>query len=173
VEEVHRDRAALIEAAMGQEAELVGPRFARGCRCYVALLDGAVAGYGWVSTGPEWIGELQLEIRPRKAEAYIWNCVTLPEHRRKGVFRSLVLGATESTLQIGMRRAWIGTVDLPATRVLEPSGFRPAVHFRTFSLAGLFIMSASFVDSPLGRDARHVLPDRRGWYLANVTRRRH
>ena len=36
--------------------------------------------------------EAQLEIRPRPGEGYIWNCATVDEHRRKGIFRSLLVG---------------------------------------------------------------------------------
>lgn len=158
---------------MGREAELVRLRFARGCRCFAVLLDGGVAGYGWLSTGPEWIGELQVEVRPRKAEAYIWNCVTLPEHRRKGVFRSVVAGIAEAARRTGVTRAWIGSVDIPAAKALEPLGFRPAAHFRAGRFAGLFFTRASYVDSPLGEDARRVLPIRGGVYFGAVTRRPH
>src|SRR5207253_2901168 len=68
VEEIDATRAHLIETAMGHEADLVAARFARGCRCFAVISDGAIAGYGWLSTGPEWVGELQLEIRPGAGE---------------------------------------------------------------------------------------------------------
>jgi GNAT superfamily N-acetyltransferase len=114
---------------MGAEAELVKPRFARGCRCFAAIVDGSIAGYGWLTAGPEWIGELQLEIRPRRGEGYIWNCFTLEKHRRKGIFSSLVVGICEAARQTGMRRVWIGSMAIPAEKVLAPSGFRPALLF--------------------------------------------
>jgi GNAT superfamily N-acetyltransferase len=163
----------LIEAAMGSEADLIRPRFARGCRCFAVMLEGSVAGYGWLSTGPEWIGELELEIRPRQAEAYIWNCVTLAEHRRKGVFRSLVVGIAEAARNSGVRRAWIASVAIPAEKALAPLGFRPAAHFGSYRFAGLFAMTSSFPDSDLGREARRVLPDRQGLHAGTLTRRRH
>ena len=76
---------------MGPEGDLVAARLARGCRCFAVWMDGQVAGYGWLSTGPEWIGELGLEIRPPVGEAYIWNCVTLPAHRLRGKDLRLLL----------------------------------------------------------------------------------
>jgi hypothetical protein len=157
---------------MGREGKLVQERFARGCRCFAVVLDGAIAGYGWLSTGPEWIGEVQSEIRPRKAESYIWNCVTLAGHRRKGIFKSLVAGISEATRQTGVGRVWIGSVAIPAEKALRPLGFQPAAHFRTIRFAGLFASSVRFVDGELGRDARSVLQPNYGFFGA-VTRRKH
>ena len=156
---------------MGSEADLVLSRFARGVRCFAALIEGSVAGYGWLSTAPEWIGELQLEIRPRKAEAYIWNCVTLRQYRRQGVFRSLVAGISEAARQTGVRRVWIGSVAVPAEKALAPLGFRPAAHFRSFRFLGLFANTGSIVDS----DVRRVISFSFGWsvLVGGVERRRH
>lgn len=156
---------------MRHEAYLVGPRFARGCRCFGVMSDGGVAGYGWLSTGPEWIGELDLEIRPGNAEGYIWNCVTLAEHRRKGVFKALVVGISEAARQSGMKRVWIGSVAIPAEKALAPSGFHATAHFHTLRFLGLFGMTGSIVDS----DARRVVsfPFGRRVSFGAATRRRH
>lgn len=173
MEEIHRDRAPLIEAAMGADGDLVKPRFARGCRCFAVLLDGAVAGYGWLSTGPEWIGELDVEIRPRKAEAYIWNCVTLDEHRRKGVFRSLVAGIAGAARETGVKRVWIGSVQIPAEKALAPLGFRPALTFRARRFAGTHWMRVSAAEPELGRDSRHIIALKPGIYVRASVARRH
>lgn len=148
---------------MGGEGDLVARRLARGCRCFVVSLDGAIAGYGWLSTASEWIGELQLEISPRPGEGYIWNCVTLAEHRRKGIFRSLLLGISETARTEGMRRLWIGTVAIPAEKALEPSGFRPALRFGVLRFAGLNSMQVTAAgETPLVADASAVLGVRPG-----------
>jgi GNAT superfamily N-acetyltransferase len=125
---------------MGPEGDLVAPRLARGCLCFAVSIEGGLGGYGWLSTGPEWIGELQLEIKPREREAYIWNCVTIPEHRRRGVFRSLVMGMSAAARRLGARRVWIGSVDIPAERALAPIGFRPALRFNVATVAVLHLM---------------------------------
>jgi GNAT superfamily N-acetyltransferase len=155
---------------MGGEAELVKLRFARGVRCFAVMVAGDIAGYGWLSMSPEWIGEVELEIRPRKAEAYIWNCVTLPEHRRKGVFRSLVVGIAEAARQIGVRRVWIGSVDIPAEKALAPLGFRPAAQFRTYRFLGLFATAGTRIVDP---EARQVISYSTGVTFGAVGRRRH
>ena len=144
---------------MGWEAHLVKPRFARGCRCFAVVVDGSIAGYGWLSTGPEWIGELQLEITPGPAEGYLWNCVTLPGHRRKGIFSSLLIGVSQIARNEGMRRLWIGSVDIPAERAMRPSGFRPALRFRTQTFMGVHSLVVRPVNENISptEDARAVL----------------
>ena len=151
---------------MGPEGDLVGSRLARGCLCFGVWIEGSVAGYGWLSTGPEWIGELQLEIKPREREAYIWNCVTIPEHRRRGVFRSLVVGMTAAARRLGARRVWIGSVDLPAEKALAPIGFRPVLHFSVMRVAGLHVMRVA-------GDVTDVVPVRPGLRIRRSRVRRH
>jgi len=129
--------APLIAAAMGPEGDLVDARLARGCRCFAVLTGGAVAGYGWLSAGPEWIGEIQLEIRPGPGEGYIWNCFTMPEHRRQGVFRSVIRGITSVAARGGLTRLWIGSVAIPAQQAIGPSGFEPALHLHSTVKAGM------------------------------------
>jgi GNAT superfamily N-acetyltransferase len=160
---------------MGAEGDLVARRLARGSRCFAVWIGGEVAGYGWLSTGSEWIGELQLEISPLPGEGYIWNCVTLEGHRRKGVFRSLLLGISETARQEGMRRLWIGTVAVPAEKALEPSGFRPALRFGFVRVAGLHSMQVTAAGDPLlVADASAVLGVRPGLRpLVRVRRVRH
>jgi len=161
---------------MGVESDLVSARMARGCRSFAAWVDGGVAGYGWLSTLPEWIGELQLEIAPRAGEGYIWNCVTLPEHRRKGVFHSLLIGIASVMQREGMSRSWIGSVAIPAENAVGAAGFTPALHFTAIMHADLIWLN---VKHPLGgdpsliTDACEVLRVRPGSFLRSSHARRH
>lgn len=120
-----RDPALLI-AAMGGEAGLVAGRLARGVRAFGAYRDCALAGYGWLTAGPEWIGELGAEIHPGPGEAYVWNCVTLPQHRLQGVFRSFLLGVREQARGEGLERLWIGSHG-GALSAVRAAGFRPVL----------------------------------------------
>ncbi len=159
---------------MGDEGDLAATRFARGCRCYAIWIAGAVAGYGWLSTGPEWIGEIQLEIKPREREGYIWNCVTLGEHRRQGVFRSLVTGISLAARRSGLRRVWIGSLAIPAERALGPIGFEPALGLNSIAFAGMHLMRvARSSDRRLSADACSVLGVRPGLLIRGWHPRRH
>ena len=162
---------------MGAEGDLVVKRLARGARCFVVWMgEGAVGGYAWLSTGPEWIGELDLEIRPGPGEGYIWNCVTLAEHRRKGIFRSLLVGISEVARREGLSRLWIGSIAIPAEKAVGPSGFKPALAITTFKFAGLHwlqVRPAAEADPTLVAAAQDVVGTKAGWYLRRSHRRRH
>jgi GNAT superfamily N-acetyltransferase len=148
---------------------------ARGCRCFAVFIDGAVAGYGWLSMGPEWIGELQLEITPNPREGYIWDCATLVEHRRKGIFHSLLVGISDVARREGLKRLWIGTIAVPAEKVLEPSGFRPALRFIVRRVGGwqvLRVVTASS-DRKLVAAARAALEPRADFLLRRSEHRVH
>ncbi len=143
---------------MGPERDLAATRFARGVRCFVVRIDDAIAGYGWLSVGPEWIGETQLEIRPGRGEGYLWNCFTVPEFRRRGVFRSLLLGISDHARRLGLQRLWIGSVAVPAEKAVGPAGFKPVFRSTILSVAGLHVaMVRGSGDRSLAADARVVL----------------
>lgn len=164
----------MIAAAMGPDGDLVAKRLARGCRCFAVWIEDSLAGYGWLSAGPEWIGEIQLEIKPRAREAYIWNCVTIPEHRRKGVFRSLVAGISVAAQRSGIRRAWIGSVAIPAERALDPLGYRPALRFDSTGLGGISVVRVSRgPDATLASEAGSAIGVRTGLLIRRARRRRH
>jgi len=110
---------------MGPEGDLVAARLGRGCRAFGVCLGDEVAAYGWVSSAPEWIGEIRLLLRPAQGEAYLWNCVTLVPHRRRGYFQALI-GQVAAHLQAeGLRRVWIAEGGGPAVPALPAAGYRP------------------------------------------------
>jgi ribosomal protein S18 acetylase RimI-like enzyme len=161
---------------MGEEGELVAVRLARGCRCFAARLGGELAGYGWLSTGPEWIGEIQVELDPGPNEGYVWNCVTLPELRRRGVFSALLLGISDSGRAAGLSRLWIGSVAMPAENAVRPAGFKPALEFASIILEDyhwLRVRVAQGADPGLVAAAMKVLAVRPGAVLRRSHIRRH
>ena len=131
---------------MGREANLVAPRFARGCRCFGAWLGHELVGYGWWSKTAEWIGEVQREIAPSAGEAYIWNCVTLDPHRRKGVFRSLVTSVVVQGRAEGTGRLWIASMTGVGGNAIEQAGFQPIFRMHSASRFGLQWLRVRAVD---------------------------
>jgi len=154
------DQVSEVASFMQLDAVLIADRFARGCRCFTARLGDEVVAYGWLATAAEWIGELELEIRPARGEAYIWNCATAPAHRRRGYFRAVVSGIVGQARQEGLRRLWIGTLDIPPAKAVGQAGFVPAVHFTSVWLSGtrwLRVKRPSGVDRALLKSAREAL----------------
>jgi GNAT superfamily N-acetyltransferase len=166
----------VVAAAMGADGDLVESRFARGCRCFGAWLDGGLAGYGWLSTKPEWIGELELEIAPGDGEGYIWNCFTLEHQRRRGVLSGLLAGIRTAAFEDGLRRLWIGSVAVPAEKAFGPAGFTPALAFASEVITGyrwLQVGPAAGADPALVESAHHVVGVPSGRFLRMSHPRRH
>ena len=111
-----------LGAAMAAESDLGSLRLARGCRCFAAWDGPRVVAYGWLTRRSEWIGEVRLEIAPGPGEAYVWNCVTLPEHRRRGLFRALLLFIRARSREEGCSRLWIGSGGGGAEKALAQAG---------------------------------------------------
>ncbi|TMD09815.1 MAG: hypothetical protein E6J02_02665 [Chloroflexi bacterium] len=181
IREVEAGFASAVVTAMGEEGDLVAIRLARGCRCFAAWSGEEVLAYGWLSSGPEWIGELGREIRPAAGEAYLWNCLTLDPHRRQGRFREIVLAIASSARKEGITRLWIGTIGDLGVRTLPEIGFTPVLCFAVQNLPWiryLRVWPAEEADARLVEAARSALradgrPLLGGSVLGRHGRRRH
>ena len=166
----------VVVAAMADEGDLVDMRLARGCRCFGVWMEGELAGYGWLSTRPEWIGEIEVEIAPGAGEGYIWNCVTLPPQRRRGVLRALLAGIRTRAHDEGLKRLWIGSVAIPAEKAFGPSGFTPTLTFASEVIAGyrwLQVRPFAGADPALVEAAHRVVGAPVGRFLRLSHPRRH
>jgi ribosomal protein S18 acetylase RimI-like enzyme len=155
---------------MGCSLREVEERLERGTRCFTASIDGELAAYGWVTPGSEWIGELERQIGLGPDEAYIWDCVTLPAYRRRGLYSGLLRLMVATLTQEGFRRIWIGAAlsNRPSIRGFVNSGFRPAlrvVYLRVGSISCLYHRRFRGAPQPIAEDAVRVLaaPEERRW----------
>jgi ribosomal protein S18 acetylase RimI-like enzyme len=121
------EAAGELAAAMGS----AGPaeclrRFARGCRCHVAWVDGRLASYGWISFVEEMAGEVGLRIRLLPGEAYIWDCATVPSFQRRGLYTALLTDMAAALRAEGLCRVWIGAdlANAPSQAGMARAGFR-------------------------------------------------
>jgi GNAT superfamily N-acetyltransferase len=145
---------------MEAESVLVPGRLARGSRCFGAWAGHELVGYGWLSTKSEWIGELELEIGLPPGEAYIWNCVTLARHRRKGIFRSVVTAIVAQAHKEGLARLWIASLAGVGGNTIQQAGFQPVLRFdsaRRLGLRWLRVRPAQGVEAGLLAAAREAL----------------
>lgn len=74
----------------GLTHEEVSARLAAGNRCYVGRLDGRAVGYGWTADAGAAIGELDLAFRLEAGDRYLWDFVTLPAWRGRGLYPHLL-----------------------------------------------------------------------------------
>ena len=142
---------------MGADGDRVPARFDRGCRAFAVTEADKVVSYGWLSARPEWIGELGLEIAPADGEGYIWNCMTLPVHRRRGHYRALLEGIVGWARGQGLQRLWIGSIEDPAEKADADVGFAPVLFLESTTLFGWRVLrarTAPDTDRELVRAAR-------------------
>jgi len=163
-------RTPELSVAMGCSPLQVEERLQRGTRCFTASMDGDLAAYGWVSHGSELIGELERQIHLGPREAYIWDCLTLPKHRGRGLYTGLLHVMVATLSQEGFGRIWIGAAlsNRPSIRGFEKAGFRPAlgvVYLRVGSWSCLYTHRFRGAPREMAEEARRVLasPEERRW----------
>lgn len=165
--EAGQELSELLVQLMGLPSpEQVSERFASGRRCFAAWVGNQIASICWVSQNPECIGELEREIRLRPDEAYIWDCLTLPDFRRRRLYSALLsfmLGALKSE---GVYRVWIGSSldNLPSIRAFSNAGFQPVIsliYLRMFAFSGIWLSSHPSAGKELIADARQMLVSNR------------
>ncbi len=138
--EAHSGDAETLASAMGlSTATEAQRRFAAGRRCFVALVDGAIATYGWVSHGVESIGELERSFRMAPDEAYIWDCATLAPYRGQHLYCALLGHIVTTLCRDGTRRIWIGASldNTPSIRGFAAAGFQPVLTLTSLRLLGV------------------------------------
>jgi ribosomal protein S18 acetylase RimI-like enzyme len=128
--EIDKASAGILLPAAGEEqANEIKHRFQRGKRCFVGLVEGKLACWGWVSHEDEWIGEMKVTFRLEEGEAYIWDCVTLPDFRRQGLFSALINHMARDLQKEGMVRVWIGSnlENQPSIKGFKKAGYQPVM----------------------------------------------
>jgi GNAT superfamily N-acetyltransferase len=98
--------ADFMARLQGRSIETMEARFADGHRAYVAWLNESAAAWGWVATRTATIGELDTTFALPSGERYLWNFVTLPAHRGRGIYPRLIQ-AIVSAEAAAAERFWI------------------------------------------------------------------
>lgn len=124
----HReDDADLLASLQSRPVDDIRRRFIDGHRAYVARLDGEPAAFGWVATATATIGELDVAITLPARQRYLWNFVTLPRFRGRGIYPRLL----RTILEDGRDDAeWWWIMYAPENRAsgagIAKAGFTPA-----------------------------------------------
>jgi GNAT superfamily N-acetyltransferase len=116
-----------LGAAMGlPDPAPIEARFENGRRCFGFESSDRIVSFGWVTQGPEETGELERVLTVPAGEAYIWDCGTVPEHRRLGFYSALLNRTLAHLADEGAPRVWIGAsrLNLPSIHGIANAGFR-------------------------------------------------
>lgn len=109
----------------GLDAREIESRLEAGHCCYVARLGDAAVAYGWVARADASIGELTLAFQLRESDRYLWDFVTLPAWRGKGIYPHLL----QSILRqegLAESRFWIinAPENVASAKGIGKAGFR-------------------------------------------------
>ena len=80
----------LIARLAALDVAEVRRRLDEGHQLFLLRVDGQPAAYGWSATGPAHIGGLALELTVPDGERYLWDFVTMPEFRGRGLYPLLL-----------------------------------------------------------------------------------
>jgi GNAT superfamily N-acetyltransferase len=84
----------------------IAKRFFEGHRAYVAWRHDEPAAWGWAATTTAHIGELDATFDIPRADRYLWNFVTLANHRGHGIYPRLLDAIV--TAESDASRYWVG-----------------------------------------------------------------
>lgn len=114
---------ALVATVTGIEIEAVRERMDLGHRPWLARIGNEPAGWGWVASREAGIAELDIAITLPPGERYLWDFVTVPARRGRGLYSALL--RTILTHE-GAERYWIGHDEgnTPSARGVAKAGFR-------------------------------------------------
>jgi GNAT superfamily N-acetyltransferase len=115
---------ALIGRLTGLLSKTIDARLESENEPFVGLLDGEPAGYGWLAHRRGGIDELDFSFSLPDGNAYLWDFVTLPEFRGRGVYPHLLQAILAQTPDV--ERFWIGyeACNLASERGIVKAGFR-------------------------------------------------
>ena len=136
-------------------------RLESGRQCYIAQVEGQLAGYGWVSFQDEDIGELNLRIKLLAGEAYIWDCITLPAYREKYLYSALLAHILGELRAQGYCRAWIGAdlENVASQKGMAHAGFHHIADLaiqRVLALRQVWVIGRPGIPESLVAEARRA-----------------
>ncbi|MBK9713568.1 MAG: GNAT family N-acetyltransferase [Kouleothrix sp.] len=125
--------------------EPIRQRLRGGRRCFSLRIAGEIAAYGWITRGPELVGELEREFHLHDDEAYIWDCGTVPAWRGRRCYSALLSQLVRQLRSEGAPRIWIGASRLNRASIcgIINAGFDPVIDLTYCRLARLTLMRIS------------------------------
>jgi hypothetical protein len=147
--EVSPGEAGELARAMDVPAGVVLGRLARGARAWAVWSpEAAIASWLWVSVGQERADPIRRTMALAPDEAYGWNAGTVPAHRDRSLFTSLLLAAAGVMWCEGRSVMWNGIHDhnRASQRAHASAGFRPVLRMSALLLGDRSLIRTRRVD---------------------------
>jgi GNAT superfamily N-acetyltransferase len=97
---------AEIQRIVDLGTDEIEQRFIEGNRAVLARIEGEPAASGWSTSGRVTIGELGLDFSLPPGNRYLWDFVTLPGWRGRGIYPQLLQAFLYG--EAGVERFWVG-----------------------------------------------------------------
>ncbi|GHO88700.1 GNAT family N-acetyltransferase [Dictyobacter formicarum] len=135
----------LIARITCQSTQMVARRCEAGDRPYLAFIGDTPVAYGWVATRAGGIAELQFKFELPARNGYLYDFLTLPEWRGRGIYPHFLQAIIHQEQDID--RFWIGYVpgNDASGRGISKAGFHEVSDFviRQGRIAGLTLFETS------------------------------
>lgn len=120
---VQTDDAALLDRLSDLSEDDVRQRISNGHHPYLAMIDGEPAAYGWSAWERAEIGEIGVRLELPARERYLWDFMTLPDWRGRGIYPHMLQGIIRAE-KADARRFWIGhdLDNVASSRGIEKAG---------------------------------------------------
>lgn len=149
------DDARVMARLQNRTEAAMQERFDDGHRAYVAFVDSEAAAWGWVATRSAHIGELGAAFTLPARTRYLWNFVTAPAQRGKGIYPRL-LDAIVRAESSAADRFWIAYApeNHASAAGIHKAGFETVARLSFDEQGGPAVIG---IDNSAGRAAADLL----------------
>ena len=131
-----------------QSKRIIDPRFDRGEKCYVALINERVASYIWSSRGSVGVDEIDMAIKPSLDEVYLYDAFTIEKWRGNNLYPSVLGLALETAEKEKMKRSliFVEHKNTASRKGVSKAGFPP---FQTLYYKRFLFFSSKKLSDPI------------------------
>ena len=100
-------------------------RLSKANRCYLALEGKRILHSSWCARGATWTQELRTYLAPPPDAAYIYESLTVPEARGRGIYPMVLQTISADLHDEGVGQMWIGVEEAneASVRAIRKAGF--------------------------------------------------
>jgi GNAT superfamily N-acetyltransferase len=123
LEVMHSSDTSLLAHLAGLPESEIQARIQNGNHPYLATLNGVPAAFGWSAWHRMEIGELGVDLELPDGDHYLWDFVTLPDFRGRGIYPHMLQAIIRAEVTV-TERFWIGhdLDNIASARGIEKAG---------------------------------------------------